>query len=242
MSFSAWPAVVAHRGASAHFPENTLAAFEAAVAAGADIVELDVRRSVDGALVVIHDPTIASASVSELTLAQITCLQPEIPILDEVLEQLRGRVALEVEIKNVPEEAGYEPSGARIAGDVVAALRRHAFTDAFVASFDAECLRSVKEIDQEVRTGLLVDPAGDLGHALETAGADGHALLLPEATALEAAGKALIERAHERNVHICTWTVDDAEAIERLFKLGADAVETNDPALGVMVRNRIRLL
>jgi glycerophosphoryl diester phosphodiesterase len=106
-------------------------------------------------------------------------------------------------------------------------------------SFDAECLRSVKEIDRDVRTGLLVDPARDLDHALETAAADGHPLLLPEATALEAAGKAFIEHAHERDVHICAWTVDDAEAIERLFKLGADAVETNDPAVGVNVRDRI---
>jgi glycerophosphoryl diester phosphodiesterase len=230
--------VVAHRGASAHQPENTLAAFEAAVAAGADIVELDVRRSADGALVVRHDPTVGPANVAEVTLAEIEAMQPEIPTLDAVLELLRGRVALEVEIKNVPGEAGYEPSGSTIAGDVVGALRRHAFAAAFVASFDPDCLHSVGEIDPELATGLLVEPPGDLDQALELA-AGRHAFLLPEATALEAAGPAFIDRAHERDLYLCAWTVDDPDALERLFELGVDAVETNDPALGVRVRDSL---
>jgi len=152
---------------------------------------------------------------------------------------LRGRVALEVEIKNDPQEPGYELSGTTIAADVVAALRRHSFTDAFVAAFDVECLRSVKELDRGVATGLLLDPPGDLEHALEKAAA-GHAFLLPEASALEVAGRAFIDRAHERDVRICTWTADNPAAIERLFELGVDAVETNDPAVGVTVRDRIR--
>jgi glycerophosphoryl diester phosphodiesterase len=231
MNLAMWPAVVAHRGASAQHPENTLDAFEAAVDAGADIVEFDVRRSADGALVVAHDAT-------ELTLAEIKRLQPEIPTLDEVLEQLHGRVALEVEIKNAPAEAGYEPAGATVARDVVAALRRHAFADAFVASFDAECLRSVEELDPATATGLLVEPVHDLGRALEIA-AGRHAFLLPEATALERAGRTFIDAAHDRGVRVCTWTGDDAPTIERLFELGADAVETNDPALGVRVRDSL---
>lgn len=240
-----WPAVVAHRGASAHHPENTLAAFDAAVDAGADIVELDVRRTVDGGLVIIHEPTIASASggsvpVSDLTVAQIRRRRPEIPSLDEVLEQLRGRVALEVEIKNDPNEAGYEPGGTEIARGVVAAVRRRAFTDAFIASFDPECLRSVKEIDREVPTGLLVDLSYPLGHALEITAAGGHAFLLSEATALETAGTAFIDRAHGRDLCVCAWTVDDPTAIKCLFELGADAVETNDPAVGVKIRDQAR--
>jgi glycerophosphoryl diester phosphodiesterase len=221
--------VVAHRGASAHRPENTLSAFEAAVAAGADIVELDVRRSADGVLVVVHDPT-------ELALPELRRLQPEIPTLDEVLEQLRGRVALEVEIKNAPGETGYEPAGTEIVRDVIAALRRNAFTDAFISSFDPECLQSVEELDPEIPTGLTVERSSDLDHALALA-AGRHAFLLPEATALESAGREFIDRAHDRDVCVCTWTVDDEAAIERLFALGADAVETNDPALGVRARH-----
>lgn len=223
--------MVAHRGASAHYPENTLSAFEAAVAAGADIVELDVRRSADGVLVVVHDPT-------ELTLSELNRRQPEIPTLDEVLEQLRGRVALEVEIKNAQDEAGYEPSGTEIARDVIAALRRHAFADAFITSFDPECLLSIETWDPARATGLTVEPSADLDHALELA-AGRHAFLLPEATVLERAGREFIVRAHERDVRVCAWTVDDEAAIERLFVLGVDAVETNDPALGVRARDSL---
>jgi len=233
--------VIAHRGASARYPENTLEAFEAAVADGADIVELDVRRSADGALVVMHDPTIPSVShghvpVAGLSLRDIKQLQPGIPAFDEVLDSLRGRVALEVEIKNGRDEPGYEPAGPGIARDVINALRRHAFTNAFVTSFDAECLRSVQEIDPEVPTGLLVDQSANLDDALETA-ASRHAFLLPEATSLKSAGRALIDRAHQREVRVCAWTLDDVAEIAALFRLGADGVETNDPVLGVAARD-----
>jgi glycerophosphoryl diester phosphodiesterase len=194
-----------------------------------DVVEFDVRWSADGALVVTHDPT-------ELTLAEIRRLRPEMPTLDEVLEALLGRVALEVEIKNVPGESTYEPAGSRIAHQVLDALRRHAFANAFVASFDAETLRSVNELDRSRPTGLLVEPPTDLEGALElSAGRD--AFLLPDVTSLERAGSAFVERAHELGVQICVWTVDDPTAMKRVFELGVDAVETNDPAMGVSVRN-----
>lgn len=234
------PAVVAHRGASAHHRENTLAAFEAAVEAGADLVEFDVRRTAGGGLVVIHDPTLASgAAVSELTPAEIRSLQPEIPTLDEVLEQFRGRVAFEVEIKNVPGEPGYEASGTTIARNVSAALRRHEFADAFVASFDLDCLRSVREVHPGMATGLLVDASWDLRRALELTAAGRHAFLLPEAGAVRREGRAFVDRVHALDIRICAWTVDDPAAMKRLFELGVDAVETNDPGLGVRVRDSL---
>lgn len=234
-----WPAIVAHRGASAHHLENTLSAFEAAVEAGADFVELDVRRCRDGGLVVAHDPSFESFAISELTLAEVKERRPETPSLDEVLELLQGRVALEVEIKNVPGEPGYEPGATTITRDVVAAMRAHDFADGFVASFDDACLNAVKDCDPQVATGLLLDESADLAGVLETiAGRD--AFVLPEAGALEAAGRSFIEEAHDRGVRICTWEVDDPIRIERLFELGADAVETNDPAMGVAVRDRVR--
>jgi glycerophosphoryl diester phosphodiesterase len=201
------------------------------VEVGADIVEFDVRRSADGELVVVHDPI-------ALTLEEIRRLRPDIPTLDETLESLRGRAALEVEIKNVPGESGHESRATSIARDVVAALQRHAFTDAFVASFDPECLLSVREL-ADIPTGLLVEPFDDLEHAFQ-ASVGRHAFLLPEAGALESAGKSFVERAHEQGVRISAWTVDDAEAMERLFELGVDAVETNDPALGVRARDSFR--
>ena len=155
------PAVVAHRGASALHHENTLRAFEAAVEAGADVVELDVRRCVDGGLAVVHDATFeadgrGSLAISELTLAELKQLRPHTPSLDEVLEQLRGRVALEVEIKNVRGRARLRARGR---DDRAATWWRRCgrttFADAFVASFDGACLDTVKACDPEIATGLL---------------------------------------------------------------------------------------
>jgi glycerophosphoryl diester phosphodiesterase len=215
-----------------------LASFDAAVEAGADIVEFDVRQSADGALVIRHDPTIGSSNLSDLTLAEIRAMQPEIPTLGEALDLLHARVALEVEIKNVPGEPGYEPAGKGIARDVLAVLRQHAFADAVIASFDADCLRSVREIDRQFPTGLLLDSPADLNDALETA-APHYSFLLSEATLLADAGQDFIERAQERGLRICAWTVDDTAEMVNLFQRGVDAVETNDPALGVRTREQV---
>src|SRR5581483_10946121 len=112
----AFPVVVAHRGASATHPENTLPAFEAALAAGAPLVELDVRLSADGVPVVVHDPEVSRTTdgagwVHELTLEDLRSLNAgtadrpaQIPTLDEVLRAVSGRGGVAHEIKNVPGE------------------------------------------------------------------------------------------------------------------------------------------
>lgn len=238
-----WPCVVAHRGASAHHPENTLAAFDAAVRAGADAVELDVRRSADGVLVVLHDAEVSRTTdgrgyVAELPLERLRRFAPPIPTLAEALDLLAGRAAVEVEIKNAPGEPGYEPAAGTTVRALVEELRRRRSPRAFVASFDGECLAAAARADPRLPTGLLVDGRADLARSLEAA-AGRHGLLLPEAAALEAAGSALVGDAHARGVALCAWTVNDADAIERLFRLGVDAVETDDPALGAAARARV---
>ena len=97
------PIVVAHRGASVEQPENTIEAFEAAIEAGADAVEFDVRLTADGVPVVMHDPDVSRTTggaglVSEITVAEIRKLG--IPTLEEALACLAGRVAADIELKN----------------------------------------------------------------------------------------------------------------------------------------------
>ena len=110
------PVIFAHRGASAHAPENTLAAFELALQQGADAIELDVKLTVDGHVVVIHDATVdrttgARGRVKDLSLAELRALSAgsffashfsteKIPMLEEVFEVLGKRLFINVELTN----------------------------------------------------------------------------------------------------------------------------------------------
>jgi len=115
--------VVAHRGDSAHEAENTIPAFESAIAAGADVVEFDVRMTADDVAVVMHDPDVARTTdgaglVRDLHLVEIKRLRirtadggdTEVPTLEEALRCLSGRAAADVEIKNIPGEPDFEGS------------------------------------------------------------------------------------------------------------------------------------
>ena len=98
------PLVVAHRGASVEYPENTIEAFEAAIGSG-DAVEFDVRMTADGHAVVMHDPDVSRTTdgtglVSEMTLDEIRTLG--VPTLEEALACLSGRAAADIEVKNLP--------------------------------------------------------------------------------------------------------------------------------------------
>ncbi|TMI84999.1 MAG: glycerophosphodiester phosphodiesterase [Bacillati bacterium ANGP1] len=146
---------VAHRGASRYAPENTLAAFRLALEHGVPAVECDVRRTQDGHLVVIHDPAVdrttdGRGAVGSLTLEPLRRLDagrwfgPEfagerIPLLEEVLEAVRGRALIQIEIKNDP--APSEGIEQQVAG----ALRDHGMEDeALVMSFDHRIIRELR--------------------------------------------------------------------------------------------------
>src|SRR5438093_12428307 len=116
-----WPMIVAHRGASLYHPENTIEAFEGAIQAGADMVELDVRMTSDHVPVVLHDADVSlttdgSGFVHQLTLADVKRLDASrgsggpvrVPTLGEALEVLSGRIGVDVEVKNLPGEASFD--------------------------------------------------------------------------------------------------------------------------------------
>src|SRR3989440_10064561 len=117
----AFPHVLAHRGARRVAPENTVEAFVAAGALGADGVELDVHRTADGALVVHHDADARGVGVlAERTEAEIGAARPEIPTLEEALDACAGML-VNIEVKNLPGDADYDPGGG-VAGAGVALL------------------------------------------------------------------------------------------------------------------------
>jgi glycerophosphoryl diester phosphodiesterase len=231
-------AITAHRGYAAQAPENSLAAFRAALLAHADYSELDVQRTRDGEVVVLHDADLMRMAgdprrVAALTLPELASIDigrragtayagEHVPTLAEVIALVRGRMRLNVELKyNVPDR--------QLAAAVVAVLEREQFVDQVViTSLDAAALRQVRQLEPRLRIGQIVTFAvGDVARA-DT-----------DFVSLNAArtDPAVIRRVHDAGKSLHVWTVNKAEAMLRLMELGADNLITDDPALAVRLRD-----
>lgn len=249
----AFPLVVAHRGASSTHPENTLPAFEAAVALGARVVELDVRLTADGVPVVVHDADVSRTTdgtglVHELTAAEIARLRigtaegpARVPTLAQALAVLSGRAGVAIEIKNIPGEPAYEPEGRTLVRAALAEVERSGFEGpVLVISFDPRSIATARELAPQVATGFLSTDHLDPREALALARDAGHDLVLPEARALRAVGRGFVEEAHAAGVRVGTWTVDDAPTLRELFAWGVDAIASNDVATALAVLAALR--
>lgn len=237
------PLIVAHRGAPTERPENTLAAFDAAVDAGAAAVEFDVRVTADCQAVVIHDATLdrttdGAGLVRERTLAEVLAARIEgadarsytVPTLHETLALLSGRAAVDVEIKNVPGDADFDPNDEVAVGLVHRALDDVAFIgDVIVSSFNPHSIAVSRELRPEVPTGLLTDVGVDAAAALHFAAEQGHTWVLPFADRVLEQGEGFAAAVHDEGLLLGTWIVDDAERARALLAGGADAVATNLP-------------
>lgn len=230
------PLIGAHRGASADAPENTMAAFDLAVEQGAELIEFDVHRALDGVLMVIHDSDLKRTTgvpglVEDRTVAQLRDLDvgswkgeqwagEGIPTLDRVLDRYGGSVFLNVEIK-----VGKRPYPG-IAGQVAQAVRRRQLYDrVVVSSFDWGIIEELRRIDPAVRVALLADRRPD--EAMLSAGelrAAGVHLKARLVTPARVAG------AQARGLGILAWTVDDPAEMQRLAGLGIDAIVSNVPS------------
>lgn len=224
------PLVLAHRGARTVAPENTIEAFTVALAQGADGVELDVHRTVDGGLVVHHDADAPGLGVlADLTAEEIRQARPEIPTLAEVLDACRGRL-VNVEIKNLPGDADYDESheAARL---VVELLEARGFEDdVLVSSFNLASIDRVRELAPSVATGVLSMLGVDPFDALEVCVAHGHGAFHPFIGILPSgAATAVASRAHELDLRVNVWTVNDRHEIARLAAAGIDGIVTDVP-------------
>ncbi|MEI8051263.1 MAG: glycerophosphodiester phosphodiesterase [Actinomycetes bacterium] len=217
--------VFAHRGSAGESPENTVAAFLNAGLLAADGVELDVRRSGDGALVVHHDALIEGLGpISDLDVAS---LPGDVPLLSEVLTAC-GTMTVNVEIKNDPSEPGYDPTDA-LAQQVVDEIIELGWrSKVIISSFDRDCLDAVRRADAEIPIGWLLSPQSpvpDLFDALIRHGFDAvHPFFL-------FVDERFVEEARGAGVAINTWTVNARADLERMMTLGVDSVITDDVAL-----------
>ena len=222
------PLIIAHRGASAAHVENTVAAFEAAGPLGADAIELDARRTADGAIVVHHDDALPDGRVIVET--DRADLPAHVPTLAVALDAC-GDLVVNIEIKNSPEDRDFDPTE-MVADAVVAEVRRRRTTDRYLVScFHRPTIDHVKAAMPELRTAYLhalVDGATALAEAVE----HGHRVLHPW---YGWATEELIGAAHDQGVVVNAWTVDDPEAMAQLAARGIDGIVTNVPDLALEV-------
>lgn len=214
--------VYAHRGASAAERENTLDAFRRAREMGSDGVELDVRRSADGALVVHHDAHVPDGrAILDLKASD---LPEHVPLLDAALDACRGMV-VNVEIKNWPQDSDFDPDNALVP-PVLEACRGH---DVLVSSFNIATVDRVRELDASVPTAWLVSFAPDrdrAGRLVELCARHEHGALHPHELAVD---EHLMTLCRAQGIAVNTWTVDDPARMRVLADLGVDGIVTNVP-------------
>lgn len=233
--------VVAHRGASAAYKENTLEAFEAARSHGATGLELDVRRSADDVLVVHHDAHLADGRlISELAASD---LPDWLPSLAEVLD-MAGDLWLNVEVKNLPDEPDYD-AGETISLAVAGLVTSHllgfdsadggeapAFADKLlVSSFNVDNLTKIRSVEPGIPLGLLVWGQVDPASTIARVEAHGFDAVNPQDLMVD---QSFVDRARRAGLAINVWTVDDPERMIALAEMGVDSIMTNDPALATV--------
>jgi glycerophosphoryl diester phosphodiesterase len=236
------PMIVAHRGAPTERPENTLAAFDAALDAGARAVEFDVRVTADGQAVVIHDAALdrttdGTGLIGDHTLAEVLAARipgPDgrsytVPTLHETIALLSGRAAIDVEIKNVPGEPDFDPDDEVAVAFVHRALDDVAFVgDVIVSTFNPRSIAVSRELRPDIPTGLLTNVDVDAAAALHFAAEQGHAWVLPFADRVVDHGGGFAEQVHAAGLLLGTWVVDEPGRARRLLASGVDAVATNE--------------
>jgi glycerophosphoryl diester phosphodiesterase len=221
--------VLAHRGCTHGFLENTLDAFAEAHRLGADGVELDVRLTVDGGLAVHHDAEIPGLGV--IGALGVADLPAHVPLLADALAVCDGMV-VNVEIKNAPQDPGWDP-GEAVAALTAAAIGEAGWTDrVLVSSFQVPTLLAVQAADPRLALGVLWGFAVDPGRALAEAVEAGFAAVHPFVSSVDSE---LVGRAHSAGLAINVWTVNAPEDLRAMAAWGVDAVITDrlDDALAI---------
>lgn len=229
--------LIAHRGASADAPENTLAALELAIKQGADWVEIDVQETRDGEIVVIHDSDLKKiggsalkvfdASLAELQNVDIgswkdpSFSDQRVPGLQQVLALCKDRINIVIELKYYGQEAHLEESVANL-------VEAAGMQDQIVLmSLSYPGIQKMKSIRPEWKVGLLSSVViGDLTR------------LDVDFFAVNAnlAGRAFIKRVHMRGRKVMVWTVNDPISMSAMMSKGVDGIITDKPALASKIR------
>jgi len=244
------PTIFAHRGASKYAPENTLKAFELAVAQNADALELDAKLCADGQIVVFHDQTIdrttnGTGKVLDLPLSTLKELDAgswfgddfsgeAIPTLGEVLETVGKKISINIELTN------YASPRDQLPDKVAHLVKKHNLQDTILfSSFNPLALRRVHQLLPEIPIGLLALPgfAGAWARSQVGSWLVPHQALHPE---FEDTTKKLVSYQHTKGHRVYSWTINEGAAMRLLFQRGVDGIFTDDPLLALKIRAEVK--
>lgn len=246
------PLVLAHRGANKVAPQNTLLAFQKALDFGADGLETDVHLSKDGHIVICHNYTIDETSngtgrVDEMTLSQLKGFDfgsyfgdefkgVSLPTLSELLDLTKSMKLINIEIKPPQKDSD-------LVKKVVEAIHQYGIVEnSIVSCFDPECIRLVKEIDKNIKTGLLYED-DKLGHEIMTFGVAKYCKQL-NADAAHPHRKLITRKEvmelHNLGIAVNPWTVNKEEEIIRFTEWGCDALISDVPDYCIKVLEEMK--
>jgi glycerophosphoryl diester phosphodiesterase len=228
------PWVIAHRGASGHAPENTLAAFERAVQLGAGFIETDLHLTRDARFVAIHDSTLerttnGAGAVHDFTLAQLRELDAgkwfdrefmdeRIPTLEEVLKFSQEHdVVFYLEVK-------YDAAWGMHHALVAALQKTQSAARTVVISFDPSTLMAVHKLDASLMLGLLVEKASL--DSVKTAVSVGARQICPS---VSLATPDFVKETHESDLLVAAWTANSSKDMRAMMSAGADGIMTDFP-------------
>lgn len=232
--------ITAHRAGPRPAPENTLDALERGIAAGADMAEIDVQRTRDDVVVVVHDADLMRVAadprrIEDTDYTEMTGLvqrpddgtpveERRIATLAEFLDRSAGRVGLKIELKYYHPDSGLAPA---VIDEVRARGRQD---DVAITSLNLRALQQVRELAPEIRVGYIATvTVGNLSELPV------NFLLVPRRLATPR----LIGQARRRGIHIDAWPVNRADQIAEYMERGVDGIVTDDPELALRVRDTL---
>lgn len=226
---------MAHRGCSYNAPENTMMAFENAVKATADYIELDVHETKDGVIVVIHDDSLkrttgVNKKIYDVTYDEIKELDAgsyfgpdekfkecRIPTLEEVMDYTKGKIKLNIEIKLSDKEP-------HLVQKVAELIEKYEYLDeCYVTSMNYKALTQIKEIDENIKTGYVLTEAYGNFYNIENVDAF--------SVNLAYINKNVVDAIHYRGKKLFVWTINNEKDAERLVTMGVDAIISDNPVM-----------
>ncbi len=225
--------IVAHRGASAYEPENTLRSIRRAIEMGADAVEVDVRLTSDGVPVVMHDPTVDRTTngrgyVNLMSLKEIESLDAglgeKVPKLDEVLDLVHRKVVLLIELK--VDEAALPA--------LTLVNNRDMVDDVLFISFSTKALKFILKSQPKSHAGLIYSRPGDWIFEAKELDCE---FILPK---YPLATSKTIDLAHKLHLKVIPWVIDELELAREMKRRGADGIATNKPDVIIPLRTSLK--